>query len=53
MIDKYFLCEKGGTIARVSKQSWKHCKTIAIETGIQNVGVVRIYACLLNDKIKF
>ncbi len=35
----YFI---GGFVAYITKQSWSHCKTIAIETGIQNVGVVGI-----------
>ena len=38
----YFI---GGFVAYITKQSWSHCKTIAIETGIQNVGVVGINFC--------
>jgi hypothetical protein len=47
----YFI---GGFVAYITKQSWSHCKTIAIETGIQNVGVVRINLqifAIINDHL--
>ena len=33
----------GGSVSWIARRPWNQCKTIAIETGIQNVGVVSFY----------